>query len=212
LRLISLRFPIPDANLHRTQIEIKRSRFIASAYHTPSAQQAQAFLKSIREEFHDATHHCWAYVCGPPGDTRIIGMSDDGEPHGTAGKPMLNVLIHAPVGEITCVVTRYYGGTKLGTGGLARAYSRAVEEVLGVMKYSEFVPRKTVTASIEYNQLNLLKQRLPEFEVAVLKEDFSDVIHLRLSLPEEHLESFSRLFSNLTHGRSLLTTEGTEER
>lgn len=125
---------------------------------------------------------------------------------------MLNVLIHAPVGEVTCVVTRYYGGTKLGTGGLARAYSRAVEEVLGVMKYSEFVPRKTVTAHVEYNQLNLLKQRLPEFEVEVLKEDFSDVIHLRLSLPEEHLDSFSRLFCNLTHGRTLLSAdEETEE-
>ncbi|MEH6457607.1 MAG: YigZ family protein, partial [Cocleimonas sp.] len=118
-------YKIP-AKQHRHETIIKRSRFITTIAHASSADEANAFIASIKKEFPDASHNCWAYVAGPAADSAKIGMSDDGEPHGTAGKPMLNVLLHSDIGEIVAVVTRYFGGTKLGPGGLVKAYSGSV--------------------------------------------------------------------------------------
>ena len=122
-------YKIP-ANQYRHEEIIKRSRFITTLAHASSANEANTFVASIKKEFPDASHNCWAYVAGAPGDTARIGMSDDGEPHGTAGKPMLNVLLHSDIGEIVAVVTRYFGGTKLGSGGLVKAYSGSVKNSL----------------------------------------------------------------------------------
>jgi Uncharacterized protein family UPF0029 len=126
------RYPVP-AQQHRVEQVIDRSRFICTVARVQSSEEAQAFIKTMNAEFPDATHNCWAYVVGAPGSTDRVGMSDDGEPHGTAGRPMLTVLLHSGVGEIAAVVTRYYGGTKLGTGGLVKAYSGAVQEALAGM-------------------------------------------------------------------------------
>jgi putative IMPACT (imprinted ancient) family translation regulator len=98
------RYPIP-ADRARAEDLIDRSRFICSVARAETAADAQAFIREISAEFPDATHHCWAYVAGPPGSTTHIGMSDDGEPHGTAGRPMLTVLLHANLGEVVAVVT-----------------------------------------------------------------------------------------------------------
>ena len=126
---MSNRYPIP-ATTHRTEEEIKRSRFITTVAHTPTLEDARTFVSQLKEEFADASHNCWAYVIGPPGSTSHIGMSDDGEPHGTAGKPMLTVLLHSGVGNICAVVTRYFGGTLLGKGGLVKAYSGGIKLAL----------------------------------------------------------------------------------
>ena len=107
------RYPIP-ASLHRVEQEIERSRFITTVAPAPTVEEAKAFIARIREEFPDANHNCWAYVVGPPGSTGMAGMSDDGEPHGTAGRPMLTALLHGNVGDVAVVVTRYFGGTLLG--------------------------------------------------------------------------------------------------
>ena len=107
----SSRYPVPAAT-HRVEQEISRSRFITTIGRASTVEEAQAFIRAVADEFRDATHNCWAYVVGPPGDTGRIGMSDAGEPHGTAGRPMLNALLHAPVGDVVAVVTRYYGGTQ----------------------------------------------------------------------------------------------------
>ncbi|NCW45442.1 MAG: YigZ family protein, partial [Gemmatimonadaceae bacterium] len=114
---MSARYQVPRER-HRVEQVIDRSRFICTVERVQSVEEAQAFVRAMNAEFADATHNCWAYVVGAPGSTDRIGMSDDGEPHGTAGRPMLTVLQHCGVGEIAAVVTRYYGGTKLGTGGL----------------------------------------------------------------------------------------------
>src|SRR5690625_3641612 len=137
------RYPIP-ARTHRVEQEIQRSRFITTVAHAPTIEEARAFIDSIREEFPDATHNCWAFAAGPPGDTAAIGMSDDGEPHGTAGRPMLTALLHGGVGEIAAVVTRYFGGTKLGTGGLVRAYTSSVQQALESLPTRERVDRTTL--------------------------------------------------------------------
>lgn len=101
--------------------------FIVSLAHTPTPEAAKAFIERIKQEFPDATHNCWAYAAGAPGQTSKVGYSDDGEPHGTAGRPMLTMLLHGGVGELSAVVTRYFGGIKLGTGGLVRAYQGMVK-------------------------------------------------------------------------------------
>src|SRR5512146_1043212 len=132
------RYPIP-ARAHRTQEEIKRSRFITTLGAAATAEAASEFVALVTAEFPDATHNCWAFVAGPPGSTDRIGMSDAGEPHGTAGRPMLNALLHGRVGDIVAVVTRYYGGTKLGTGGLVRAYAGCVQHALETLPTTERV-------------------------------------------------------------------------
>ena len=102
------RYPIP-AETCRVAEEIKRSRFITTVAYTPTPEDARAFIDRVRAEFPDAGHNCWAYVAGPPGSTLTVGMSDDGEPRGTAGKPMLSVLLNSGVGDLAAVVTRYWG-------------------------------------------------------------------------------------------------------
>lgn len=120
-------YPVP-AQRCRVYLTVKRSRFIATIARSSNPRATKAFVQEIRDEFHDATHNCWAFATGPPGDTAAVGASDDGEPHGTAGRPMLNVLLHSEAGEIAAVVTRYYGGIKLGTGGLVRASADGARE------------------------------------------------------------------------------------
>ena len=108
--------------------EIKKSRFITLLAHTDGVEAAKAFVESVRADHPDARHHCVAWVAGPPNDSQQLGFSDDGEPAGTAGKPMLSQLMGSGVGEITAVVVRYYGGILLGTGGLVKAYGGGVQQ------------------------------------------------------------------------------------
>lgn len=122
-------FLIPAASICYEQT-IKNSRFISYIAHAPDPQTAHAFIEQIRQEYPDARHVCWAFVAGKPKQTTAVSCSDDGEPAGTAGKPMLNVLLHSELGELVVVVVRYFGGVKLGTGGLVRAYSSSVTAVL----------------------------------------------------------------------------------
>ena len=109
------RFPIPAADAaapFQTEIIIRRSRFLTHCAHMPGMEAARAFVEQIRTKHADATHNCWALVAGAPGHSGQVGFSDDGEPHGTAGRPMLQVLLHCGVGEITMVVTRWFGGVR----------------------------------------------------------------------------------------------------
>jgi len=110
--------------------EVKKSRFIASVNPVKSRTDALQAIKEIKNVYPDARHHCWAYLVGNPNAVSSAGMNDDGEPSGTAGKPILNVIQHKKIGDVLVVVTRYFGGIKLGAGGLVRAYSNVAEEAL----------------------------------------------------------------------------------
>ena len=122
--------------------EIKKSRFITYLQHTEGLEQAKAFWAEIKAQHPNARHHCWAAVAGKPTDSQQLGFSDDGEPAGTAGKPMLSALQGSQVGEISAVVVRYYGGILLGTGGLVRAYGNGVQQALKLLETERKVERQ----------------------------------------------------------------------
>src|SRR5205085_4114056 len=153
------RYHVP-ASRHRVEQVIERSRFICTIARVETALAAHQFVREMNTEFADATHNCWAYNAGPPGTSMQIGLSDAGEPHGTAGRPMLTVLLHSNIGEIAAVVTRYYGGTKLGTGGLVKAYGGTVQLALETLPLSERVDFVEATVSIGYSSVAAFQQSL----------------------------------------------------
>ncbi|MCC3860067.1 YigZ family protein [Pseudemcibacter aquimaris] len=161
---------------------IKRSRFIAHIGHTPDVKSAREFIAKIKEEYPDAGHNCWAYVAGAPWDSQVLGFSDDGEPNGTAGKPMLNVLMGSGIGEITGVVTRYFGGTKLGTGGLVRAYGGSLKLAMEELVTGEKIPEVYVTGISEYSHQSLIDKLLENYNIIERDVQFTDKISWDLKM------------------------------
>lgn len=187
---------------------IERSRFIATIAHAPSAEEARAFINAVRAEFPDATHNCWAFVCGPPASTAVAGMSDDGEPHGTAGRPMLDVLLYSEVGEIAAVVTRYYGGVKLGKGGLVRAYGGAVQHALESMPRVEKVERTRITVTVEYPDIEPLRRLLDELGGDVEREEYAADVSYDVAMPVQHVETLRDMLMDRTAGRARIICNG----
>ncbi len=193
------------AEPHRTEETIKRSRFIASVAHAATEEDARSFISAIKSEFPDATHNCWAYVAGPPGDTARVGMSDDGEPHGTAGRPILTVLLHSGIGEVVAVVTRYYGGTKLGTGGLVRAYSGSVKSALAGLSTRERRDVVTLTVVFEYSRITAVKQMIQAVNGKIIREGYEAEVSLDVELPRAGEATFVRAIADLTGGKAVIT-------
>lgn len=146
-------YPIPDLPLgdwQESELEVERSRFITWICYAPQTGDFEALLAEARRAHPSASHHCSAFIAGPPGEQRAIGFSDDGEPGGTAGRPMYQVLEGSGLGQVGCVVIRYFGGTKLGTGGLARAYSQAVSQALESLPRCEFTARVPLRLKLDF--------------------------------------------------------------
>ena len=200
---MSERYSIPGGR-HRVEEEILRSRFITTVGHAPTVDEARAFIAAVSEEFADASHNCWAYVVGPPGSTAQIGMSDDGEPHGTAGRPMLTVLLHSGVGEMVAVVTRYFGGTLLGKGGLVKAYSGGVQFALETLPLIEKVPKAELLVVIDYTNVTPVQRMLPDYEASFLGEEYAIDVTYHLEIPVEHVERFTADLAELTNGQALV--------
>lgn len=198
-----LRYAIPS-RIYRVEELIQRSRFITTAAHAPDANAANAFVDSVRESFPDATHHCWAFVAGPPGSTAHIGMSDDGEPHGTAGRPMLTVLLHSGVGEVVTVCTRYFGGVKLGTGGLSRAYAGGVKLLLQTLPTELKIKRVHVSVRVAYPHVESLQRLLDDLEVVVEHEEYGEEVKYQIAVPAMTLETLREQLAQLTSGEGVL--------
>jgi len=198
-----LRYAIPS-RIYRVEELIQRSRFITTAAHAPDANAANAFVDSVRELFPDATHHCWAFVAGPPGSTAHIGMSDDGEPHGTAGRPMLTVLLHSGVGEVVTVCTRYFGGVKLGTGGLSRAYAGGVKLLLQTLPTELKIKRVHVSVRVAYPHVESLQRLLDDLEVVVEHEEYGEEVRYQIAVPAMTLETLREQLAQLTSGEGIL--------
>lgn len=196
---VPARYPIP-ARIHRVEETIQRSRFVTTVAHAPDAEAAQAFVQRVREEFPDASHHCWAFVAGPPGSTTHIGMSDDGEPHGTAGRPMLTTLLHGGVGEVVAVCARWFGGTKLGTGGLGRAYAGGVKLALESLPTEERVDRVAVKITVGYGDVDALQRIMEELDIVVETEEYGADVRYGCAVPVPALGEFERLVAEATRG------------
>ena len=193
------RYPVP-AQPHRVEQVIDRSRFLCTVARAPSVEEAQAFIRTVRAEFPDATHHCWAYLIGAPGRTDRIGMSDDGEPHGTAGRPMLTVLLHSGLGDLAAVVTRYYGGTKLGTGGLVKAYGGAVQEALLALPRAERIDSVDVLVRVGYGAIGAVQQLWPDFDAELLEQRFEVDAAFLVRVPRLSVEPMTRAIQDTTRG------------
>lgn len=181
--------------------EIKKSRFITYLAHTPNIEAAKAFVNHIKEKHHDARHNCWAFVAGRPTDSMKWGFSDDGEPSGTAGKPILAQLTGSNIGEITAVVTRYYGGIRLGTGGLVKAYGGGVQQALAQLITQEKVMTAIVTLCCDYNQVSLVESLLNEHGGVQLTADYQTQVSMALELDQREVSAFCAKLVNRSGGR-----------
>ncbi|TVP74566.1 MAG: YigZ family protein [Gemmatimonadales bacterium] len=203
---MSDRYPVPKGR-HRVSESIRRSRFVTTVGPAPDEEVARAFIEEVRDEFSDATHNCWAFVAGPPGSTARVGMSDDGEPHQTAGRPMLNALLHSGVGEVVAVVTRYYGGVKLGRGGLGRAYSGGVQLALASLPLVERVDRVPVRIRLGYDAVDAVLRLLEEHGVERVSDDWGRRVTLELAVPCDDLERVVREVRDCTAGTADVVVE-----
>jgi len=188
------------AEATRTEIRVSNSRFIASGGPVFSVEAAKTFITDVRHEFGDATHNVPAYIIGH-GASVVAHCNDDGEPSGTAGRPTLAVLRGSGLGDVVVVVTRYFGGTKLGTGGLVRAYSDAVRALLDVMPRA--VKRSTHTAEIEisYSAYEPVKQLVAAHNGRVLEESFEAEVTLIAQILQAEYDAFNHSLRERSGGQ-----------
>jgi len=183
----------------RQEILVVNSRFIASAGPVFTVDHAKEFIRKIRVEFLAATHHVPAFIVGH-GASIMAHCSDDGEPSGTAGRPALSVLQGSGLGDIVVVVTRYFGGTKLGTGGLVKAYTQAVQEVLTVLPLAQKRATHTAMLAVPYPYYERIRLLVEESQGEILGEDFEADVTLTLRFPVEYFEEFQSRLQELTRG------------
>jgi uncharacterized YigZ family protein len=187
-------YDVPAATLER-ELAVKKSRFIARAARVENRQAAMAFLEAVKRDYPDARHHCWAYLLGAPQSASTAAANDDGEPSGTAGKPILNVIQHKGIGDVMVVVTRYFGGIKLGAGGLTRAYSSACEAVLSALPLAQHRQMLRRRIRTDFSQEQRLRHWLAGHGVAIADVAYGDGVALTLVLPADlvpQLEAFCR--------------------
>jgi len=175
----------------------KGSRFIARAFHVESEEQAKAQLLLMKKEYHDARHHCYAYRIQP--ENEFFRSNDDGEPSGTAGKPILNQILSAKLFDVIVVVIRYFGGTKLGVPGLIRAYKTATRDALNCAKVVDLTITRTFRLSFDYPLMNPVMRIVKEEKLTVLKQDFALQCELVLEVERNRAKSVAEKFKRL-HG------------
>ncbi|UUO23774.1 YigZ family protein [Colwellia sp. M166] len=183
---------------------VTRSRFICYLKPCTSAADAKAFIKSLQALHPQANHHCYAFIAGRPENSQLYGFSDDGEPSGTAGKPMLSMLIGSQIGELCAVVVRYFGGTKLGPGGLQRAYGGSVKQALAVLPTKLKIPMVRKTLACQYSQVNDVLYYIGQFGGEIIRQDYNENIVLTLALPDEKLEFFQLQLQTMSAGQLTL--------
>ncbi|WP_293746976.1 YigZ family protein [uncultured Paraglaciecola sp.] len=187
------------AQAHQVELEIKRSKFLTFAAPAVNRQEADDFIRSLRGQHPQANHVCCAYIAGAP-NTTIRSMSDDGEPSGTAGMPMLKVLEYSGYGDIVVAVVRYFGGTKLGTGGLQRAYSDAVSLVLTDLPIKLKVARTTLQLTYDYSYDGSISRLLERYDVEGIVPNYAQQVTLMLAIASNELSTFKTEATNITAG------------
>lgn len=190
----------------------KKSRFIGAVYHAETLEEAEAFLAAARKKYYDARHNCFACIVGAPGTPEeIVRSNDDGEPGGTAGKPMLEVLAGSGLHYTAAVVTRYFGGTLLGTGGLVRAYTAAVKaavenaEIIEIVRGTEFVIRVT------YPQAGKLQYVFARENLPAARLEYGQDVVMRQLVPKKDVNRVRKLIVENTDGKAEFLEENETE-
>ena len=184
------------------EIEEKKSRFIANVKSVTNEEEAAEFISAIKKKYYDARHNCYAYIIN--NGQEIIRSSDDGEPSGTAGRPILEVLLGEKLTNTIIVVTRYFGGTLLGTGGLVRAYTSAAKEGLKNCIIVEKQNGKLVSLTTDYEKLGKIQYIISEQNIYTLNTSYTDTVVLELLVPEASLEAFITSITDASNGKIIL--------
>jgi uncharacterized YigZ family protein len=188
------------------EIKVKGSRFIARAVPVRSLESVQLALDDIRREDRDATHHCTAYRLGPSGDE--FRFNDDGEPSGTAGRPILRQIEGHDLTNTLVVVTRYFGGIKLGTGGLIRAYGDAAREALDHAPVDVIVRRKPISVKFAYADTSPAMHTISRFDAEILNTEYGDETRIELGVRYSEVSGFLEAFENALSGRCQIDIDG----
>ena len=183
---------------HSHILEIKRSRFLAFAHAVNSSQQANDLLQQYRSDYPDARHHCFAFVAGSPDlPSTPVQVSDDGEPKGTAGRPIFSVIDAGNWGEILVVVVRYFGGIKLGAGGLTRAYRQVTAELLNQASFLEIKACETFELASPYENLDWITFQLEQLNAEILETQYTEQVVLRIRIEIDQVDSLEELVAPL---------------
>ncbi|MCD7751888.1 MAG: YigZ family protein [Lachnospiraceae bacterium] len=188
-----------QGKIYTGEIVEKKSRFIASIRAVESEEEAVAFIEQIRKRYYDARHNCYAFVVGF--DSTLTRCSDDGEPSGTAGRPMLEVLKGMELRNAAVVVTRYFGGVLLGTGGLVRAYTQAVQEALKSCPTAVMCAGKRLLIDTDYNGIGKILYLLGQRNLTQESSEYTDRVGLTVLIPKEEVPGFCKEITEVTAGR-----------
>ncbi|MAU09678.1 MAG: YigZ family protein [Anaerolineaceae bacterium] len=199
---MNMPYLIPTAE-YQSEIEIKRSRFISIAAFADTVASAKAFIRHAQDVLPGANHYVYAYRIGYD-KTVTEGMSDAGEPSGTAGPPTLAVVRGTDIGDVVLVTARYFGGTKLGTGGLVRAYTESAQVCFEGLPTALKVEKTEIKLLIPYRFYDLIQRDLPNYEAEVIDTEFAEDVTLSVRLPLAHAESFSAYLVEITAGAVIL--------
>ncbi len=186
-----------------SEIVIQKSRFIAHVARTATESEAQAFIQGIKKQYWDATHNCSAYLIGENG--MIQKANDDGEPSGTAGVPMLEVLKKRQLRDVTVVVTRYFGGIKLGAGGLIRAYGSATSDSINQVGIAECLLMRVMQITVDYTLYGKVENELLQANYTVKAVRFTEHVEVDVLVEEAETARFDRWITNITNGGLILT-------
>lgn len=170
--------------------DIKKSEFLAFAYPISAKEQVAFHVEQLKASYPDARHHCLAYILGDPHNTTHAGFDDDGEPNGTAGRPILNVLQHKAIGNVLVVVVRYFGGIKLGAGGLTRAYATATQMVVDKMALMPFVPKSQVKVATDFAHEAQVRYLIGQIGGEILSADYAQEVIMSVQLDSEKVAEF----------------------
>ena len=189
--------PIPEA---AAELTVKKSVFRAEVFYTDNAQEAKETVKRQKDQYRDARHVAHAFVIGESG--AVLGCSDDGEPAGTAGQPVLAVLKGSGITNILVTVTRWFGGTLLGTGGLVKAYSTAAKEALAKVHTEPLIQKAEFTCECSYENHNPLLRAAAHLPISFAQTEFAQTVRLSGSIPLEYCNEFAQLVTEITKGAS----------
>ena len=190
-------------NFGESEIVEKKSRFLGKIKQVETEEEALAYIESLKKQYWDARHNCFAYIIGENGET--VRCSDDGEPSGTAGKPMLEVLQNNELRNVVAVVTRYFGGVLLGTGGLVRAYTQATHEALKQACICTMTPMCVMLLKTDYNMLGKLKYQIAGEELPILNEEYAADVVITIAVPLMQKERIVKKMTEVTNGRAVIT-------